>query len=124
MSDAEETRKSGLGFGTLAGRRGGPAATIRFDMDTISVEGPVEMVDGALLLRIPMGAGGEGLAGFAGRIGRIEGDCLCVTIPAWLAEKLRVGEGSLVVVDNRGGKFTITRSARNDPDPGSATGAR
>jgi len=33
-----------------------------------------------------------------------------------LAEKLRIGEGSLVFVDNQNGKLNITRSAAND-DP-------
>jgi len=37
-----------------------------------------------------------------------EGDFV---IQPWLAEKLRIVAGSLVVVDNVNGKFTITRSA-------------
>ncbi len=82
--------------------------------DVISIEGPVELVDGNLMLRIPLSAGGDQLAPLATRIGRIEGDCLCVIIQPWLAEKLRIHEGSLVVVDNKNGKFTITRSAWND----------
>jgi len=39
-----------------------------------------------------------------------------VVIQPWLAEKLRIGAGSLVFVDNCDGKFNITRSAKND-DP-------
>ena len=31
-----------------------------------------------------------------------------------LAKMLRIGAGSLVVIDNRNGKFTITRGAAND----------
>ena len=49
-------------------------------------------------------------------IGEIEGENLNVVIKPWLAEKLRIGAGSLVFVDNRNGKFNITRSAKND-DP-------
>lgn len=82
--------------------------------DVISIEGPVELIDGNLMVRIPLSAGGEQLAPFARGIGQIEGESLCVIIEPWLAEKLRIGEGSLVVVDNRNGKFTITRSASND----------
>jgi hypothetical protein len=33
-----------------------------------------------------------------------------------MAKRLRIGEGSLIFVDNFNGKFTITRSAKND-DP-------
>ena len=80
----------------------------------ISIEGPVELVDGNLMIRIPVSAGGAELAPLARGIGEIEGEHLCVLIKPWLAEKLRIGEGSLVIVDDRHGKFTITRSARND----------
>jgi hypothetical protein len=82
--------------------------------DFISIEGPVELVSSELMIRIPLSAGGDQLAPLAREIGQIEGDCLCVIIQPWLAEKLRIGEGSLVVVDNKNGKFTITRSASND----------
>ena len=82
--------------------------------DVISIEGPVELIDGDLMIRIPRSAGGEQLAPYARGIGQIEGDYLCVIIQPWLAEQLRIGEGSLVVVDNENGKFTITRSASND----------
>jgi hypothetical protein len=82
--------------------------------DFISIEGPVELVDGKLMIRVPLSAGGDQLAPLARGIGQIEGDCLCVIIQPWLAEKLRIAEGSLVIVDNKDGKFTITRSASND----------
>lgn len=82
--------------------------------DFISIEGPVERVGANLMIRIPLSAGGDQLAPLARGIGRIEGDFLRVIIQPWLAEKLRIGEGSLVVVDNKNGKFTITRSASND----------
>src|SRR5258705_13610002 len=82
--------------------------------EPISIEGPVELIDGKLVLRIPLAAGGDKLAPIARGIGEIDGDCLSVTIPPWLAEKLRIGPGSLVFVDDRNGKFTITRSAAND----------
>jgi len=82
--------------------------------DTFSIEGPVELVGGELMLRIPLDAGGAKLAPLAGKIGKVQDDCLCIVIQPWLAEKLRVGAGSLVVVDNQNGKFTITRSPEND----------
>jgi hypothetical protein len=47
-------------------------------------------------------------------IGRVEGDFLVVIIKPWLAEELRISAGSLVIVDDRNGKFTITRSPAND----------
>ena len=82
--------------------------------DTISIEGPIELVDGNLILRIPLSVGGDTLAPLAHGIGHIEGDYLCVVIKPWLAEKLGIGAGSIVIVDNKNGKFTITRSAAND----------
>ena len=82
--------------------------------EIVSLEGPVELADGKLLLRIPLSAGGDKLAPFATGIGQLEGDYLVITIQAWLAEKLRIKDGSVVCVDNQNGKFNITRSAAND----------
>ncbi len=61
-------------------------------------------------------AGGDKLAPLAHGIGTVDHNHLIVTIQPWLAEKLRIALGSLVVVDNVNGKFTVTRSASND-DP-------
>lgn len=80
----------------------------------ISLEGPVELVDGKLMLRIPLAVGGDNLSLFAKGIGETDGEYLNVVIQPWLAEKLRIKEGSLVIVDNRDNKFNITRSAKND----------
>jgi len=85
--------------------------------DTISLEGPVELVNGNLMVRIPLAVGGDKLAPLAHGIGEIDGEYLNVVIQPWLAEKLRIAPGNLVVVDNRNGKFTITRSAANDQPP-------
>ena len=89
-------------------------AHIEIMPDYISLEGPLESIDGQLTLRIPLEAGGDKLAPYARGIGEIDGDCFKVIVQPWLAEKLRVGDGSLVLVDNKDGKFTITRSAAND----------
>jgi hypothetical protein len=83
----------------------------------ISLEGPVELVNGKLMVRIPLAAGGDKLAPLARGIGETDGEYLNVVIQPWLAEKLRIAEGSLVFVDNKNGKFTITRSAANDEPP-------
>jgi hypothetical protein len=84
--------------------------------DTVSIEGPVELINGRLVLRIPLAAGGDKLAPLAKGIGTVDHNHLILTIQPWLAEKLRIALGSLVVVDNVNGKFTVTRSASND-DP-------
>ena len=75
-----------------------------------------KVIDGNLTLRIPLPVGGEKLAPLACGIGEIDGDYLCVIIKPWLAEKLRIAAGSLVVVDNKNGTLTITRSAANDQE--------
>ncbi len=84
--------------------------------DYISIEGPVELIEGELVLRIPLMAGGLELEPLIRRGARIEGDFLKVVIPPHLAEHLRIGEGSLVVVDNQHNRFQITRSDANDRD--------
>ncbi len=76
----------------------------------------MELIDDKLTLRSPLDAGGATLAPLARGIGDIDGEFLVVVIQPWLAEKLNIGAGSLVIVDNQNGKFTITRSASND-DP-------
>ena len=81
--------------------------------EKISLEGPVELIDGRLTLQIPLAAGGDKLGPLARGIGEIDGENLNVVIQPWLAEKLRINVGSLVVVDNYNGKFTITRSAKD-----------
>jgi hypothetical protein len=77
----------------------------------ISLTGPIEFADGGLRLAIPLDVGGAELADVAGKIGRIENGFLIVEILPWLAEKMNIGEGSLVTVDNEGDKFNITRVA-------------
>ena len=73
-----------------------------------SLGGPVEMRDGELVLAIPLAEGGAQLQAAARGISRVEGDELVVVIPAWLAMKIGISEGSPIIVDNRGGKLNIT----------------
>jgi hypothetical protein len=80
-----------------------------------SLEGPVDLVDDQLVLSIPLEYGGDKLAPFAKGIGVVEGDSLTIVIQPWLAEKLQISAGSLVVVDNRNDKLNITRSPTNGP---------
>ena len=82
--------------------------------EPISIEGPVELVDGEVMFRIPLAMGGGVLAEAARGIGETDGESLNVVIPTWLAEKLRIEAGSLVMVDNEDGKFHIIRSAADD----------
>jgi hypothetical protein len=78
------------------------------DIVTVSLSGPIEESDGELVLLIPLSAGGYILAATARGIGQIEGNFLKVTIPPWLAAKLEISAGSIVNIDNTGGKFNIT----------------
>jgi hypothetical protein len=72
-----------------------------------SLTGPVEEIDGKLMLRIPLEAGGDQFIRSSTGISRVEGDYLIVTIPEWLAGMLRIQAGTLVSVDNQDGKFNI-----------------
>jgi len=90
----------------IALRPFGPPHRVQPD-EFIELQGPVELSDGKLILRIPLAAGGDKLVGCTRRIGVVAGDYLNVDIPIWLATKLGITVGSSVVVDNRGGKFNI-----------------
>jgi hypothetical protein len=78
--------------------------------DITSLEGPLESIDGKLMLRIPLEAGGRALINSSRGIGVVDGDYLTVLIAPWLASKLGVSAGSIVTVDNRNGKFNIRPS--------------
>jgi hypothetical protein len=84
--------------------------------DPIPVAGPVELIDGKLILRIPLDMGGVALAALALGIGTVDGEHLNVVVQPWLAEKLRIGPDSMVrvSVDTANGNFTIARSAATD----------
>ena len=75
--------------------------------DFTSLQGPVEKVDGRLVLRIPLAAGGDQFIECSRGIAHVDGEYLCIEIPDWLAAQLRVDEGSPVSVDNRDGKCNI-----------------
>jgi len=63
--------------------------------EVVSLEGRVEMVDGELAILIPLKLRGAVIAPLAKGIGEINGEFLKVVIQPWLAEKLRIGPGSL-----------------------------
>jgi hypothetical protein len=75
-----------------------------------SLSGPVESLDGKLMLRIPLETGGRELVACSRGIGEVNGDFLSIHIKDWLAERLGMSEGSTVVVDNASGTFTIRPS--------------
>jgi hypothetical protein len=75
--------------------------------DVTSLQGPVEMLDGHLTLRIPLEAGGDKLIACSRGISEVHGDYLNVDIPEWLARKLKIAEGDMVSVNNANGKFNI-----------------
>jgi hypothetical protein len=77
------------------------------DDDIISLQGPVEKIEGKLVLRIPLEAGGSQLIECSRGISEVEKDHLRITIPEWLAGMLRIDAGSIVSVDNRNGKCNI-----------------
>jgi orotate phosphoribosyltransferase len=72
-----------------------------------SLKGPVESVDGQLVLRIPLAAGGSQLVECSRGVGEVDGEFLKVTIPEWLAKQLNLRAGSHVSVDNYDGKLNI-----------------
>lgn len=79
-----------------------------------SVQGPVEDVDGKLTLRIPLSTGGARLARCARGVATIDGEFLIIVVPESVAEGTGISFGSLVAVDNRNGRFNITRVDAED----------
>jgi hypothetical protein len=75
--------------------------------DVFALNGPIEKVDGKLLIRIPLDAGGDEFIECSRGISEVQGECLVVTIPEWLAGLLRAEEGDLVRVSKVNGKFYI-----------------
>jgi len=86
-----------------------------------SLTGPIEKIDGRLFLRIPLAAGGGELVECSRGISTVADDMLVVEILPWLAEKLKIGEGSLVTVDNHDGKFNIQPRPKEEPIQASET---
>lgn len=84
-----------------------------------SLTGPVERLDGRLFLRIPLAAGGRELVECSRGISTVADGLLVVEILPWLAEKLKISEGSLVTIDNRDGKFNIEPRPKEEPSHGS-----
>jgi hypothetical protein len=76
--------------------------------DYFSLKGPVLKLDGQLVLLIPLAAGGDEFITCSRGIGVVEGEFLKVVIKDWLAQHLKIYEGSIVCVDNENGKFNIT----------------
>jgi hypothetical protein len=75
--------------------------------EVISLEGPLELREGQLVLLIPLNAGGSELIDCAKGISEVEGEFLKVEIPEWLAGVLRVEAGDRIIVQNTHGKFGI-----------------
>ena len=77
------------------------------DDDVMSLEGPVEKIDGQLVLLIPIAAGGDQLLRCSRGISEVQGENLKIVIQEWLAGMLRIEEGDLVTIDNANEKFNI-----------------
>jgi hypothetical protein len=79
--------------------------------EPISLQGPVEVINDKLTVRIPLAVGGDKLAPLAKGIGKVDGEHLNVTIPTGLAKKLKIHPDSIVSVDNLNGKLNIALDA-------------
>ena len=68
---------------------------------------PLEVINGKLVLRIPLSDGGsefvEATRGFA----TVDAEALTVEIPEDLAAQLGLQEGTVVLVENRDGEFSL-----------------
>jgi hypothetical protein len=76
-------------------------------MEETSLQGPVLKVNGKLTLMIPLDEGGAEFVDCSRGISEVEGACLKIAIPEWLAGMLRIDEGDIVSVSNWDGKLQI-----------------
>lgn len=76
-------------------------------MEDTSLQGPVLMVNGKLTLMIPLEDGGAEFVDCSRGVSEVEGPCLKIAIPEWLAGVLRIDEGDIVSVSNWDGKLHI-----------------
>jgi hypothetical protein len=76
-------------------------------MEETSLQGPVLKVNGQLTLMIPLEEGGAKFAECSRGISEVEGACLKIAIPEWLAGMLRIDEGDIVRVSNWDGKLRV-----------------
>jgi hypothetical protein len=79
--------------------------------ELMSLQGPALKVNGQLMLLIPLEDGGSELIDCSRGISEVEGLCLKIAIPDWLAGMLRIEEGDVVRVSNWDGKLHIAPSA-------------
>ena len=77
------------------------------DEDT-TLSGPVEKLDGKLVLRIPLEAGGNQFIECSRGISEVQDGHLVIEIKDWLAGLLRIEEKDVVSVSNANGKFNVT----------------
>jgi len=75
--------------------------------DVTSLQGPVEMVEGQLMLLIPLEAGGDQFLECSRGISEVQGEYLKITIPDTIAGMLRIEAGDLVTINNADGKLNI-----------------
>ena len=78
--------------------------------DQMSLEGPVLKINGELVLMVPLDVRESELIDCSRGISEVEGPCLRIAIPEWLAGMLRIEEGDLVSVNNWDGKLHIEPS--------------
>ena len=76
-------------------------------MEDTSLQGPVLMVNGKLTLMIPLEEGGAEYMSCSRGDSEVQGSCLRIAIPEWLAGMLRIDEGDIVQVSNWDGKLRI-----------------
>jgi len=89
-----------------------------------TLEGPVELIDGTLSLRIPRALVEPGIVALLSETSQGDDTSLTVRIPDGVATSLELTAGSMVAVDNRGGEFSITRAADAGPSEWRVTSRR
>ena len=78
--------------------------------DYVSIDGPIEMIDGRMLVRIPLEPYGKSLVDCTQSLSFIADDHLCIEIHEWMLEKLEMNAADLLHIDNANGEFNMRRA--------------
>jgi hypothetical protein len=80
---------------------------VKTDPDPVRIQGPLELIDGHWLLRIPLAVGGQQLVPLTRGIAEVRDDVLVITLPENLVQNLGLREGQHLWVNSENGELSF-----------------
>ena len=78
--------------------------------DYVSIDGPIEVIDDRMFVRIPLEPYGKSLVSCTKSISFIADDHLCIEIHEWMLEKLEMSATDLLHINNDNGEFNMRKA--------------